>query len=216
MTSDGDSHYTMSPSSRRDDDELSPADAERLLAGHGAARGAPAELYALARILDVAAGPASERELDGEMTAVAGFLLATGRSRRRPRVPRRPGIPKVTVLAAAVSVAAVLAICGAAAGNELPTPIQQIAHVTFGAPEPRNTAPRGPQAPSAPAAPSPSSAAATTVSPPPRIPPGQAKKLSASPPAPPSPAAKPAPHGNAKGHDKATSIPLPTVQVTLP
>lgn len=114
---------------------LSAADAERLVAGCGAHREAPAVQHALADLLDSAAGPASDGELAGEVTAVAAFVLVT--AERRTRSTRfRP--PVLHAAAACVAVAVIATISGAAA-DILPAPIQEVAHTTFGAPAPRHT-----------------------------------------------------------------------------
>jgi hypothetical protein len=120
--------------------------AERLLAGRGAGPGAPSGHQALERVLAAAAQPATQRELSGEVAAVAAFLLAgrtngsRARHRRRSRRPmaRRPAYKLPAVTAALVTMM-VLAIGWTAAAGALPGPLQQLAHTTFGAPAPVGT-----------------------------------------------------------------------------
>jgi hypothetical protein len=113
---------------------LSAADAERLLEGQGAGPDAPEERQALAMMLRHAAGPASPRELAGEVSAVAVFALFKEQKTRRARA-RRP------VLAACATAAIAIALSGTAAADALPAPVQRVAHDTFGAPAPRHPAP---------------------------------------------------------------------------
>jgi hypothetical protein len=111
---------------------LTTGDAERLVAGRGAPREAPAVQHALADLLDSAGGPASDSELDGEVAAVAAFvLISADRQTRSTRF--RPPIPHAV---AACVAAAVIATCSGAAADILPAPIQEVAHTTFGAPAP--------------------------------------------------------------------------------
>jgi hypothetical protein len=124
---------------------LSPEEAmaERMLAGQSAGPGAPPGHQALEQVLAAAAGPATQRELSGEVAAVAAFLLATrpngsrarhGRPTRRP-MARRPAY-KLPAVTAALVMIMVLAIGGTAAAGALPGPLQRLAHTTFGAPAP--------------------------------------------------------------------------------
>ena len=118
---------------------------ERMLAGRGAGPGAPPGQQALERVLAAAAGPATQRELSGEVAAVAAFLLAVrpngsrARHRRQTSRPmaRRPAYKLPAVTAALVMM--VLAIGGTAAAGALPGPLQRLAHTTFGAPAPVGT-----------------------------------------------------------------------------
>src|SRR5215472_14658745 len=131
------------PASRPSPEE---ATAERLLAGRGAGPGAPPGQQALERVLAAAAGPATQRELSGEVAAVAAFLLAArpngsrARHRRHTSRPmaRRPAY-KLPAVTAALVMMMVLAIGGTAAAGALPGPLQRLAHTTFGAPAPVGT-----------------------------------------------------------------------------
>ena len=131
------------PASRSSPEE---AMAERLLAGQGAGPGAPPGQQALERVLAAAAGPATQRELSGEVAAVAAFLLAArpdgsrARHRRHTSRPmaRRPGY-KLPAVTAALVMMMVVAIGGTAAAGALPGPLQRLAHTTFGAPAPVGT-----------------------------------------------------------------------------
>jgi hypothetical protein len=214
MGAGGDVPFTMHPSSRRTGSEpLTGADAERLLAGPGAHPEAPAVQYALARLLDYAAGPPTDKELAGEVAAVAMFMLVTGRrgarharSGNRFRVlPRR-----IRAMAVAACAGIVVAFSGAAVANALPAPVQELAHRTFGAPAPRHAirAPKVPASssghghgdPDPEASPSPSA----------RGPHGKAKAKAIGKKSPTGSA-----HGKAKGrtvppgHQKSLSPPLP-------
>jgi hypothetical protein len=121
-------------SSARRQTRLSPDEetAERLLAGQGLHLDAPASERILELVLTAAAGPATERELAREP------------ERARRRSPRR-----VPVLAAAIALVAVVALCGTAEAGALPAPLQQLAHRAINAPAPapppavRNLLPSG-------------------------------------------------------------------------
>ena len=125
--------------------------AEELLNGRGAGSGAPAGQQALARVLAVAGGPASDCELAGQAAVMAAFAAATGPA-AQPRQPRQPGPAArhrrslrshLTTRLVVAAAACVTALGGAAAyASALPAPLQDLAHATFGAPAPRQTAPR--------------------------------------------------------------------------
>ena len=107
------------------------AAAERLLAAWRLDCEAPASERTLELVLAAAAGPATERELAGEWVAVTAFLAAL-EPERAPRLrPRR-----VPVLAIAVALIAVVALCGTAEAGALPAPLQLLAHRTIDAPAP--------------------------------------------------------------------------------
>jgi hypothetical protein len=131
---------------------LTAADTERLLAGHGARPEAATTHHLLAGLLDSAAGPASDQELAGEVAAVAAFVLVSGG--RAPRSARFRGAGRrgaagragaagrrAPVIAAGIAAAIVVGLSGAAAADALPAPIQELAHMTFGAPAPRHFVP---------------------------------------------------------------------------
>jgi hypothetical protein len=188
MSADGDLPFAMQSFSRQEfGTPLTAADTERLLDGHGAHRQAPAVQHALAGLLYSAAGPANDKELAGEVTAVASFVQATGEraarsARFRPRA--RPG----QAVAAGIAAAVVVAFSGAAAANALPGPIQELAHRTFGAPAPRSSAPL-------PKATAPSGTPAPAASPGSRH--GKAK----------APGKKASAHGTGKAKAKAKAVP---------
>jgi hypothetical protein len=122
---------------------LSAAAAEELLAGRGAAPGAPAGQHALARVLEVAAGPPTDRELADEAAYVATFVLATSRVGARraalSHVLRLFAQLTVTVAAAAIVVGATAAYTG-----QLPGRLQEMAHAALGAPAPHHASPSSP------------------------------------------------------------------------
>lgn len=121
-------------SSARRRPPLSPdeAAAERLLARQGPDRQAPASQRTLELVLAAAAGPATYRELAGEAVAVTAFLTALAESDRAPRRgPRR-----APVLAVAVTLVALVALCGTAEAGALPAPLQRLAHQAINAPAP--------------------------------------------------------------------------------
>jgi hypothetical protein len=116
--------------------------------------GAPPEMHDLARMLAAVAGPAEPGELAGEATALAAFARrvspvgispAASRSARR-RLSRRPGRARLPMAAALVTAAAGLSSIAAAYVGVLPAPIQQVAHVTVGAPAPPYGSSRRPAA----------------------------------------------------------------------
>ena len=109
---------------------------------------APPELHDLARLLAALAGPADPSELTGEAEAVAAFsrfaapdglsprAVSPGSARhRRPSAARRP-VRRTTVVKAVLGAAAMVAGVAAAYTGVLPSPIQQVAHITINAPPP--------------------------------------------------------------------------------
>lgn len=189
MNPDGGPSAMQPFSRRRGSQPLTPADAERLVAGRGVPPEAPVAQYALAGLLERAAGPASDQELDGEIAAVAAFALAASERASRSaqyRALARRGQAIAVGIAAAVAVA----LSGAAAADALPTPIQELAHTTFGAPAPRHSAPE-------PKATVPSAKPAPASSPNPRSQHGKAK----------APGKKTAPKGLARGKAKGKTAP---------
>ncbi len=116
---------------------LGAATAEELLAGRGAAPGAPASQQALARVLEIAAGPPTDGELAGEAAYVAAFVLATSRAGTR-----RVALPRVlrTVVQLTLAVVVSLLAVGSTAAftGQLPARIQELAHVALGAPAPHH------------------------------------------------------------------------------
>jgi hypothetical protein len=116
--------------------------AARLLAGQSAGPDARPSQQALAEIFRAAARPGTRAELSGQAAAVNAFVLtvtAPGAQLGR-RTGKRPLARKTPVLATAIMTALVAGVCGTAAANVLPTPLQQFAHVTFGAPAPERPA----------------------------------------------------------------------------
>ncbi len=116
---------------------LGAATAEELLAGRGAAPGAPASQQALARVLEIAAGPPTDRELADEAAYVAAFVLATS-----PAGTRRGALPPVVRMVVQLTLAVVVTLLAvgstAAFTGQLPARIQELAHVTLGAPAPHH------------------------------------------------------------------------------
>ena len=106
--------------------------------------GAPPEMHDLARMLAAVAGPAEPGELAGEATALAAFArlappvgISPAASRpARHRLSGRPRRARLPMAAALVTAAAGLGSIAAAYVGVLPGPIQQVAHVTVGAPLP--------------------------------------------------------------------------------
>jgi hypothetical protein len=121
------------------------ASAEGLLAGRGVAPEAPVGQQALARLLEIAASPALDRELAGEAAAVAAFARVTSLAGARSAGARPRTVlasRSLARLALALTTACVTALGGtAAAAGALPAPIQELAHVTFGAPAPHHGVP---------------------------------------------------------------------------
>jgi len=117
---------------------LGAAAAEELLARRGAAPGAPASQQALARVLEIAAGPPTGRELADEAAYVAAFVLATS-----PAGTRRAALPQVlrTFAQLTLAVAAAVLAVGAAAAltGRLPAHAQEVAHTILGVPAPHHT-----------------------------------------------------------------------------
>ena len=106
--------------------------AEGLLAGRGVPPEAPAGQQALARLLELAAGPGSEQELAGEVAAAAMFVQVTSQVRSRRAAARR-------VLAA---VACAFAFGGVVVyGSVVSPPPQKTVPVEFGVPALRHAVP---------------------------------------------------------------------------
>ena len=121
-----------SPARKRN--RLSPdeATAELLLARRHLGRHEPASQRTLELVLAAAAGPATERELAGETVAVTAFLAALP----EPEPARRRGPRRLPVLAVALVLVALVALCGTAEAGALPAPLQRLAHQAINAPAP--------------------------------------------------------------------------------
>jgi len=121
-------------SSARKRNRLSPdeATAELLLARRHLGRHEPASQRTLELVLAAAAGPATERELAGETAAVTAFLAALP----EPEPARRRGPRRLPVLAVALVLAALVALCGTGEAGALPAPLQRLAHQAIKAPAP--------------------------------------------------------------------------------
>jgi len=104
--------------------------------------GAPPEMHVLVRTLAAVAGPADPRELAGEAAALAAFRRSVSRvgpshAAQRPArrwLSWRPARVRLPLAAALVATAAGLGSIVAAYVGVLPGPIQEVAHVTVGAP----------------------------------------------------------------------------------
>jgi hypothetical protein len=108
--------------------------------------GAPQEMHDLARMLAALADPAEPGELAGEAAALAAFRRLAPLAGTRPAAPRplrpwrsRPPARGRARLAATL-IAAVAGLGGttAAYAGVLPGPVQEMAHVTLGAPAPHH------------------------------------------------------------------------------
>jgi hypothetical protein len=114
--------------------------------------GAPPEMHDLERRLAALAGSAEPGELAGEAAALAAFtrlaspagISPAARRPARHRLSRRPARGRLALAAALVAAAAGLGGATAAYNDMLPGPIQQMAHVTVGAPAPRHGSPHSP------------------------------------------------------------------------
>jgi hypothetical protein len=117
---------------------LDTAGAEGLLAGWHPGPEAPVGEQALADLLAAARAPVTPRELAEEAAYVATFVMAAtpggarGAMRRKPRHTSR----RLARLAVAAAAAVVAAGGTAAFAGVLPPRIQEVAHVTIGAPAP--------------------------------------------------------------------------------
>ena len=108
--------------------------------------GAPPEMHDLVQLLATAAGPADTgiwpgrpqrwRRLPGWSPRPASRPLHPRRRPARRRRSRRPARARLPMAAALVTATAGLASITAAYAGVLPGPIQQMAHVTVGAPAP--------------------------------------------------------------------------------
>ena len=113
---------------------------------------APQPMHDLARMLAALAGPAEPGELAGEAAVRAAFsraaspvgISATARRpgrRRRTTRSRRPARSRARLASALVVAVAGLGSVFAAYIDVLPSPIQQLAHVTVAAPAPPGSGP---------------------------------------------------------------------------
>jgi hypothetical protein len=117
------------------------ATAEEPPDSQGKAVGFPDVQQAVARLLEAAAGPATEEELSGGPAIIAAFMLAVNAAGPRPGEQGlfpggRRAIGRVPVLVAGIAMAVGVAIGGTATAGALPPRIQEIAHTAFGAPAP--------------------------------------------------------------------------------
>jgi hypothetical protein len=112
--------------------------------------GAPPEIHGLARMLAAVAGPAEPRDLAGQDAAQAAFTRLASRSgtshaalrSARRSLSERPARGRLPLAAALAVAAAGLGSTAAAYAGVLPSSIQHFAHVTFGAPPPRDASSR--------------------------------------------------------------------------
>lgn len=117
---------------------------------------APQPMHDLARMLAALAGPAEPGELAGEAAVRAAFSRAASpvsisSAARRPgrrRRPRRPARSRARLAAALVVAVAGLGSVLAAYTDVLPSPVQQLAHVTVAAPAPPSSGPHSSAPPS--------------------------------------------------------------------
>src|SRR5580704_15277419 len=116
---------------------------------------APQPMHDLARMLAALAGPAEPGELTGEAAVRAAFsraaspvgISAAARRpgwRRRARRSRGPARSRARLATALVVAVAGLGSVFAAYTDVLPSPIQQLAHVTVAAPAPPSSGPDRP------------------------------------------------------------------------
>ena len=130
------------PFPRRAGDQPVPGVAlDRLLDGDFATERTTPEVAALADLLSAAACPPSDRELAGQMAAIAAFARERdmGGHRHNAAVASRRSMlatPLRTKLAATVAAGAIGfgGLAAAAYAGALPEPIQDFAHQTVGAP----------------------------------------------------------------------------------
>jgi len=109
---------------------------------------APQPMHDLARMLAALAGPAGPGELTGEAAVRAAFRQAVAPAgispaARRPgrrRRPQRPARSRARLATALVAAVVGLGSVLAAYTDVLPSPIQQLAHVTVAAPAPPRSA----------------------------------------------------------------------------
>lgn len=117
---------------------------DMIFARHPIPPGAPPEMHDLARMLAAAAGSAEPGDLAGETTALAAFARLVSPASVSPAAMRparrwlsgRPARARLPLAAALVTAAAGLGSITVAYVGVLPGPIQQMAHVTVGAPAP--------------------------------------------------------------------------------
>ena len=105
--------------------------------------GAPPEMHDLARTLAVLAGPAEPGELAGEAAALAAFSRVASPAGTRPAALRRwrsrpPARGRARLVAALIAAVAGLGSTATAYAGVLPGPVQEMAHVTLGAPAPHH------------------------------------------------------------------------------
>src|SRR6266702_2532308 len=104
--------------------------------------GAPPEMHDLAQMLAALVGPAEPGELAGEAAALRAFRRVAFPARARPAAlrplrrwrSRRPARGRVRLAAALIAAVVGLGGTATAYAGVLPAPIQEMAHITLGAP----------------------------------------------------------------------------------
>ena len=122
---------------------------DMIIARHVLPPDAPQPMHDLARMLAALAGPAEPGELAGEAAVRAAFCRAASPAsisaaarRRRTTRSRRPARSRARLASALVVAVAGLGSVFAAYIDVLPSPIQQLAHVTVAAPAPPSSSPQ--------------------------------------------------------------------------
>ncbi len=108
--------------------------------------GAPPEMHDLAQMLAALVGPAEPGELAGEAAALRAFRRVAFPARARPAAlrplrrwrSRRPARGRVRLAAALIAAVVGLGGTATAYAGVLPAPIQEMAHITLGAPAPHH------------------------------------------------------------------------------
>jgi hypothetical protein len=104
------------------------------------------EMHDLARMLAALAGPAEPGELAGEAAALNAFRRLASPARARPAAlrplrrwrSRRPARGRARLAAALIVAVVGLGGTATAYAGVLPTPVQEMAHITLGAPAPHH------------------------------------------------------------------------------
>jgi hypothetical protein len=123
---------------------------DMIIARHVLPPDAPQPMHDLVSMLAALAGPAESGELAGEAAVRAAFsraaspagISAAARRPGRRRRTRRPARSRARLATALVVAVAGLGSVFAAYIDVLPSPIQQLAHVTVAAPAPPSSSPR--------------------------------------------------------------------------
>jgi hypothetical protein len=124
---------------------LPDAEVDRVLQGEPPSRDAPMESHVLAGLVSALHAPTRPEELTGEVEAVASYVVASSTYRHRcRRAGRRRAVRALKIVTAAAAATLILgSVAAAAKSGDLPTPLQELAEIVLGIPDPESPGARG-------------------------------------------------------------------------